>query len=159
MQKKYFTQALTVALCSGSLFCSCSEEYVAGNQEGTVTGTDKYVIAAKTGDATYLITSESLDEGTITSVGNGTETIGGSYWVFYNTDYLFSLKYNNGEAGTGASYILEQSTGKPAEHNSYTFNRITTYGIWGITLLLLLPTTEVKRQTENILPNIFSLIT
>ena len=75
MQKKYFTHVLTVALCSSSLFCSCSEEYVAGNQGGTVTGTDKYVIAAKTGDATYLITSESLDEGTITSVGNGTETI------------------------------------------------------------------------------------
>lgn len=148
MQKKYFTHALTVALCSGSLFCSCSEESVTGNSGETEAGTDKYVIAATTGDATYLITSESLDAGTVTSVGNGTETIGGSYWVFYGTDYLFSLKYNDGEAGTGASYILDQATGKPTEHNSYTFNRITTYGIWGNNVITA-STNDGSKETDG----------
>lgn len=131
MQKKYFTHAFAVALCAGSLFTSCSENDGPTGHENGSTGTDKYIIAAKSGDATYLITSESLDEGSISSIGNGTETIGGSYWVFYGTDYLFSLKYNNGEAGTGASYILNSANGKPEEYKAYTFNRITTYGIWG----------------------------
>lgn len=56
MQKKYFTHALAIAVCSSSLFSSCSDEYSNGNSGGSVTETDKYVIAAKTGDATYLIT-------------------------------------------------------------------------------------------------------
>lgn len=148
MQKKYFTHALAIAVCSSSLFSSCSDEYSNGNSGGSVTETDKYVIAAKTGDATYLITAESLDEGSVTSIGNGTETIGGSYWVFYGTDYLFSLKYNNGEAGTGASYILSQSTGKPVEYNSYTFNRITTYGIWGNNVITA-STNDGNKETDG----------
>lgn len=148
MQKKYFTHALAIAVCSSSLFSSCSDEYSNGNSGGSVTETDKYVIAAKTGDATYLITAESLDEGSVTSIGSGTETIGGSYWVFYGTDYLFSLKYNNGEAGTGASYILSQSTGKPVEYNSYTFNRITTYGIWGNNVITA-STNDGNKETDG----------
>ena len=130
MRKRNFMPAFVATLCAVNLFSSCTDTDSAYyNNENN--GTNKYIIAAKTGDATYLITAQSLDEGTVSSIGNGTETIGGSYWVFYGNDYLFSLKYNNGEAGTGSSYILSSMTGTPVEYKAYTFNRITTYGIWG----------------------------
>ena len=45
MQKKYFTHALAMAVCSSSLFSSCSDEYSNGNSGGSVTETDKYLLA------------------------------------------------------------------------------------------------------------------
>lgn len=89
-----------------------------------------YVIAAKVGDASYLVRAKSLEEGEVTVKGNGTEVIGGTYWVFKDTKYLFALVYNKGGNGTGASYYLD-NIGKPQEKYKYEFNRITTYGSWG----------------------------
>ena len=84
---------------------SCSDDTTPGGGNGgaTAPGTSKYVIAAKADEGTYLVTSETLDEGTVTVLGNGTEAIGASYWVFYGQQYLFGLQYNDGNAGTGAS--------------------------------------------------------
>lgn len=120
-----------VALCSTLCLVSCNDSSDMNDMSGSTTITDKYVIAAKAGGATYLITAESLDSGYVSVRNNGTETIGGSYWVFYGDKYLFSLQYNDGSAGTGASYKLNATTGKIQEDKSYTFNRITTYGVWG----------------------------
>lgn len=89
-----------------------------------------YVIPAKVGDASYLITAESLDEGEVTVEGKGAEVISASYWVYKGADYLFALVYNKGGAGTGASYYLD-ADGRPTEKYAYTYNRITTYGTWG----------------------------
>ena len=114
---------------AAGLFTSC--ETNGGNGHEPSATVAQYVIAATNDDATYLVTADSLTGGNVTSVGNGTETIGGSYWVFYGDDYLFSLKYNDGEAGTGSSYVLDAATGRVREARKYTFNRITTYGVWG----------------------------
>ena len=62
--------------------------------------------------------------------GNGTEVIGGTYWVYKGLDYVFALVYNKGGAGTGASYYLG-ADGKMKEKYTYTYNRITSYGTWG----------------------------
>lgn len=130
MKKRLFTCALAAAIFSTHVLTSCSEDET--NTPTTNTGgTSKYVIAATAGDATYLVTTESLDEGSVSITNNGTETDGGAYWVFYGEDYLFSLQYNDGAAGTGASYQLDGNTGKVKEARSYTFNRVTTYGVWG----------------------------
>lgn len=130
MKKEISTCALaSVLLCCHTL-TSCSEDETAVPTTPPG-GTSQYVIAATAGDATYLVTAESLDKGSVTVTKNGTETDGGSYWVFYGEDYLFSLQYNDGAAGTGASYQLNGNTGKVKEARSYTFNRVTTYGIWG----------------------------
>lgn len=136
MEKRFFTWALAAALCVGGALTSCSDDDTTpdggnGNGGTTTPGTSKYVIAAKADEGTYLVTSESLDEGTVTVLGNGTEAIGASYWVFYGQDYLFGLQYNDGNAGTGASYVLNATTGKVKEAREYTFNRVTTYGTWG----------------------------
>ncbi|HIZ05631.1 MAG TPA: DUF4374 domain-containing protein [Candidatus Phocaeicola gallistercoris] len=151
MKKRNFAVKLTTILYACSTFIACSDDMPAtgteNNGDNITAATSKYVIAAKTQDATYLVTAESLEEGTVTSVGAGTETIGGSYWVFYDDDFLFSLKYNDGEAGTGASYILNKTSGKVTEHQSYTFNRITTYGIWGENVITA-STNDGNKETD-----------
>ena len=136
MEKRFFTWALAAALCVGGALTSCSDDDTTsgggnGNGGTTTPGTSKYVIAAKADEGTYLVTSESLDEGSVTVLGNGTEAIGASYWIFYGQQYLFGLQYNDGNAGTGTSYALNAATGKVKEAREYTFNRITTYGTWG----------------------------
>lgn len=132
MKKNLYTWGFLALLCAGttSLLTSCDNN---DTPEPTPPGTDaetSYVIAAKDDGTSYLITAPSLDEGTVTVRGKGTEVLGGSYWVFKNQKYVFSLVYNKGGAGTGASYYLNE-TGKPTEKYSYEFNRITSYGTWG----------------------------
>lgn len=132
MKKNLHTLGLLALLCTGTtgLLTSCSDS---NDTPETTPGTDagtSYVIAAMDDGTSYLITAPSLDEGTVTVRGMGTEVLGGSYWVFKNHKYIFSLVYNNGGAGTGASYYLN-ATGKPTEKYSYEFNRITSYGTWG----------------------------
>lgn len=135
MKKRILARALAIALCTGGALTSCSNEDAAqgGDGGGNILpqGTSRYVIAAQADEGTYLVTAETLDEGTVTVMGNGTEAIGASYWVFYGQEYLFGLQYNDGNAGTGSSYILSGATGKVKEAREYTFNRITTYGTWG----------------------------
>lgn len=89
-----------------------------------------YVVAATVDGTSYLLTAPSLDEGSISAKGNGTEVIGATYWVFKNRQYVFGLVYNKGGNGTGASYYLN-SEGRIREKYTYEYNRITTYGNWG----------------------------
>lgn len=89
-----------------------------------------YVIAATVDGTSYLLTAPSLDEGSISAKGNGTEVIGATYWVFKNRQYAFGLVYNKGGNGTGASYYLNPE-GRILEKYTYEYNRITTYGNWG----------------------------
>ena len=131
MEKRIFTWAMAAALCAAGTLTSCSEDESSNTTESGTSGISRYVIAAQGDDAAYLVTSESLDEGNVTILNNGTETEGGSYWVFYGERYLFSLQYNDGAAGTGSSFVLNGLTGQVAEKNAYTFNRVTTVGTWG----------------------------
>lgn len=43
---------------------------------------------------------------------------------------------------------MSQSTGKPVEYNSYTFNRITTYGIWGNNVITA-STNDGNKETDG----------
>ena len=125
---------MAAALCAAGTLTSCSDDdnnTTDTNPPGGQSGISRYVIAAQGDDAAYLVTSESLDEGSVTILNNGTETEGGSYWVFYGERYLFSLQYNDGAAGTGSSFVLNGQTGQVNEKNAYTFNRVTTVGTWG----------------------------
>lgn len=127
------TRAFLALLCAGTagLLPSCSDDDDTPEPTpGPDAETTSYVIAAQDDGTSYLITAPSLDEGTATVRGTGTEVLGGSYWVFKNQNYVFSLVYNKGGAGTGASYYLN-AAGKPTERYLYEFNRITSYGTWG----------------------------
>lgn len=124
--------ALAATILAGSAMVSCSENDTPN--EGGGKTESRYVIAASAGGdqgATYLVTTDNLDAGTLSTVGNGTETESGSTWIFYKENYLFNFQYNDGAQGTGFAYALNPSTGKAFEARRYTYNRTTTYGTWG----------------------------
>lgn len=129
--KKFLLQAFAVAFClsSGMFVASCDDDNNPVDNP-PIDGEMAYVVAATTGEASYLVVANSLDEGTVSTQGNGTEVIGGTYWVYKGLDYVFALVYNKGGAGTGASYYLG-ADGKMKEKYTYTYNRITSYGTWG----------------------------
>ncbi|MCM1300591.1 MAG: DUF4374 domain-containing protein [Alistipes senegalensis] len=132
MKNNFYARAFIALLCAGAsgLLTSCSDDHDPLDPTPDTDAETAYVIAAQDDGTSYLITAPSLDEGTATVRGTGTEVIGGTYWVFKNQHHLFALVYNKGGAGTGASYYLN-AAGKPAERYTYEFNRITTYGTWG----------------------------
>lgn len=133
MKKNFKAQIMAASvLAIGLGMTACEGEEAPGdNGSGETSDAESlYVIPVKVGDASYLITSESLDEGEVSVEGKGTEVLNASYWVFKGDDNVFALVYNKGGAGTGASYYLN-TQGKPTERYTYTYNRITTYGTWG----------------------------
>ena len=105
--KKFLLQAFATAFClsSGVFVASCDDDNNPVDNPA-IDGNTAYVVAATSGEASYLVVANSLDEGTVSTQGNGTEVIGGTYWVYKGLDYVFALVYNKGGAGTGASYYL-----------------------------------------------------
>ena len=99
--KKFLLQAFAVAFCLGSgvFVASCDDDNNPVDNP-PIDGETAYVVAATTGEASYLVVANSLDEGTVSTQGNGTEVIGGTYWVYKGLDYVFALVYNKGGAGT-----------------------------------------------------------
>lgn len=136
MKEKIFSRALAAALSSGCLLVTACEE--TGTPETGSGNSDvalsRYVIVAEAGSqeqsATYLIASETLDDGSVTPDGNGWETQSASNWIYYGDRYLFGFQYNDGNQGTGFSFRLGND-GRVVEDRQYTFNRTTTYGTWG----------------------------
>ena len=96
MNRKFLFWSVVMACCAVSVLTSCSDdtvpEYSTPDALGTGAGT--YVVAATVDGVNYLLTAESLDEGSVTVKNNGLETETGTYWVFHNNDYLFRLVYN-----------------------------------------------------------------
>ncbi len=76
-----------------------------------------------------LVTAASLDEGTV-GMENGLVNDGATYWVFYGDSYLYGLTYNQGNAGTTRSYILNEDLTLEARPAEYAVRRFTTYGIY-----------------------------
>ena len=90
-----------------------------------------YVIAASSGEAAYLLQTDAFNNSNLTIEGSGLETETGTF-VFHGTKYLYRLVYNQGNAGTGSSYLLDE-TGKIKERGVKfeITNRFTTYGPYG----------------------------
>ena len=132
MGKNHYLWALA-AIVGSLTMASCSDDEPTSPSDGgaLAAGESRYIIAASAGDAVYLLTAKSLDEGQITAYQDGLETESSSNWIFYGDRYLFSFQYNDGAQGTGFSYNLDAATGKMVEAQQYTYNRTTTYGTWG----------------------------
>ena len=64
-----------------------------------------------------LLTSETLDKGTVSTVNNGLVNDGATQWVFYKNQYLYALTYNQGNAGTTRSYIMDSNNEVKARSN------------------------------------------
>ena len=115
------TASLTFASCEGN-------SPIEGN--GTESQT-QFVISATVNNANYLLTTDQLTDGSLTTVGAGKETDLGSFWIYYGDEYLFRLVYNQGGAGVSSSYELNEQ-GKIADRDgTYEIRRFTSYGIYG----------------------------
>lgn len=92
-----------------------------------------YVLATQgtfTGNTTNaLVTASNLDSGVV-GMTNGLVNDGASYWVFYKDKYLYGLTYNQGNAGTTRSYIMNGDYTLAARPAEYAVRRFTTFGIY-----------------------------
>ena len=158
--KKQFTWALAAALSTGCLLTACSDSDDpvtpgTGPEEPdtpTTEAVSRYVIAASAGGddgGTYLVTTDNLDSGSLTTVGNGLETESGSNWIYYGEKYLFNFQYNDGAQGTGFAYALNAETGNAYEARRYTYNRTTTYGTWGENVITASTNDGNQEQNEG----------
>lgn len=135
MKKQEFK--ILAALVAGGLFASCSDsdsdkKVPAGGGDAAAS----YVISATAGGANYLLTSETLDGGSVTVQKNGYETSTGTAWLFYKNDYLYRLQYNQSNAGVTSSYRLEDDSRIGQRPNEYNIARFTTYGVYGEHVIL-----------------------
>ena len=92
-----------------------------------------YVLATQgtfTGNTTNaLVTASDLNSGVV-GMTNGLVNDGASYWVFYGDKYLYGLTYNQGNAGTTRSYVMNEDYTLSARPAEYAVRRFTTFGIY-----------------------------
>ena len=92
-----------------------------------------YVLATQgtfTGNTTNaLVTASDLNSGVV-GMTNGLVNDGASYWVFYGDKYLYGLPYNQGNAGTTRSYVMNEDYTLAARPAEYAVRRFTTFGIY-----------------------------
>lgn len=136
MKKNHLLTGIAAAMLTGGLFTSCSDNDIPAPDAGGGTSDAKstFVIPASTtasGNTTnVLLTAESVDDGTITTLNNGLVNDGATQWVFYKDRYLYGLTYNQGNAGDTRSYILNANGKLETRSQSYKIKRFTTYGIY-----------------------------
>lgn len=92
-----------------------------------------YVLATQgtfTGNTTNaLVTASDLNSGVV-GMANGLVNDGATYWVFYGDKYLYGLTYNQGNAGTTRSYVMNDDYTLAARPAEYAVRRFTTFGIY-----------------------------
>ena len=130
---------------AGMSFTSCSGEEVINNESNTGNGNgneeqpevsaSRYVIAASvtaSGNTTnVLLTAETLEEGSISTVKNGLVNDGATQWVYYNDQYLYGLSYNQGNAGITTSFYLDNNGNPKKRNGEFAVRRFTTFGTYG----------------------------
>lgn len=132
MKKDFFLNGFAAIAIVGMALSACTD-----NEPDYGSGTEakgEYVIASSvtaSGNTTnVLLTSETLDKGTVSTVNNGLVNDGATQWVFYKNQYLYALTYNQGNAGTTPSYIMDSNNEVKARSGEFAVKRFTTYGIY-----------------------------
>lgn len=111
--------------------CSDNDEPGNGNESGDGSGKFVFATTVQGSNATsyVLLTGETLDGGTLSTVNNGLLNDGATQWVFYK-NYLYALTYNQGNAGTTRSYILGNNGQMEARSTEYRISRFSSYGAY-----------------------------
>lgn len=133
MKKNFFLAGLFATAMTGLALTSCTDTEVPDGGNNNETKGDFVVAASVTasGNTTnVLLTSKTLDEGSVSTVNNGLVNDGASQWVFYKDQYLYGLTYNQGNAGTTRSYIMNSANEVQARSGEFAVKRFTTYGIY-----------------------------
>lgn len=132
MKRNFFLKGLFATAIVGLTLTACSDDEQ-NNGAGTI-GKGEYVIASSVtapGNTTHiLLTAETLNGGTVSTINNGLVNDGATQWVFYKDQYLYGLTYNQGNAGTTRSYFLNGNYEMQARSGEYAVKRFTTYGIY-----------------------------
>lgn len=132
--KNYLLTGLFAATLAAMALASCSEDEPNNGGNGDEAAKGNYVIAAtvtsSSTDTYVLLTAPSLDEGEVTTQGNGLVNEGATYWVFYGNRYLYALNYHQGEAGTTQSFQMDAVGALEKRSQEYYVNRFTTYGLY-----------------------------
>lgn len=128
-----FWRVVMTALIPVVALSSCSDNDEPGNGNEPVDDKGKFVFATTVqgSNATsyVLLTGETLDEGSLSTVNNGLLNDGATQWVFYK-NYLYALTYNQGNAGTTRSYILGNDGQMEARSTEYRISRFSSYGTY-----------------------------
>lgn len=132
MNKNYFLIGLfAIAMASLSLTaCSESDDYDDINNDTKGDFVIASSVTASSVTTNVLLTSKTLDEGSVSTINNGLVNDGASQWVFYKNQYLYALTYNQGNAGTTRSYIMNANNEVQARSGEFAVKRYTTYGIF-----------------------------
>ncbi|MBQ1184917.1 MAG: DUF4374 domain-containing protein, partial [Muribaculaceae bacterium] len=136
MNRKIFSKPFFAIALTSVVMASCDNSSNQNDEPQLPTEKKSaYVIASSvtaSGNTTnVLLTAESLDEGVVSPINNGLVNDGASQWVFYNNKYLYGLTYNQGNAGTTRSFILNSEGQIEARSSEYAVKRFTTNGIYG----------------------------
>ena len=128
---KYLRRLLFIALL-GTVACESANNNP--QTERPAPGTPMpYVIASQgtfsNTTTNALLTAESLDGGTL-GMEHGLVNDGASYWVFWGDKYLYGLTYNQGNAGTTRSYVMNEDYTLEARPAEYAVRRFTTVGVY-----------------------------
>ena len=117
--------ALTVVAC---------EKPNSDNSQSNISGNPRpYVIASQgtfsNTTTNALLTAETLASGTL-GMEQGLVNDGASYWVFWGDKYLYGLTYNQGNAGTTRSYVMNADYTLSARSAEYAVRRFATVGTY-----------------------------
>lgn len=130
---KKMARVLACTVLPAVALSACSDDDDNPGNGGDTPAGGKYVFATSvegTGnESSDLITGDSLDEGELTTVGNGLLNAGATQWVFHK-NYLYALQYNQGNAGTTRSYILGEDGQMKARDIEYRISRFSSYGAY-----------------------------
>lgn len=99
--------------------------------------------------AAYILSAESLNEGSVTAVGDGFETdyARAATWLFFGNKYLYRLAYNMGQAGTTAAFYLDEEGKIQQRSGEYSIQNFTAYGIYGNKIIT--SATSASDQTDD----------
>lgn len=133
MKKNLLLAGLFASAMAGPVLTSCTDTEVPGGGNANGSKGDFVVassVTASNNTVNVLLTSKTLDEGVISTVNNGLVNDGASQWVFYKDRYLYGLTYNQGNAGTTRSYVMNSNNEVQARSGEFAVKRFTTYGIY-----------------------------
>lgn len=133
-KNRLFRRAMMIALIPAVALTACSsddDEPVGGDVSDDTSGKFVFATTVQGSNATsyVLLTGETLDEGTLSTVNNGLLNDGATQWVFHK-DYLYALTYNQGNAGTTRSYVLADNGQMEARSTEYRISRFSSYGTY-----------------------------
>ncbi|SHI39315.1 protein of unknown function [Mesonia phycicola] len=104
---KYLRFAVVIVALN-FMSCSSDDDGASASDDDEVLTTSKYVVAASSGENDYIVSGDEVSADAVfdaTSV-DAVQSPGDRIWSFYQDDVLYGFLYNQQDAGTTASYVL-----------------------------------------------------